>query len=62
MKKPSPTSDSPALFLERFKRFLAIDDKPACKRTTSEKYEQNWIVKDTLRRIEVATKTLGELP
>ena len=62
MKEPSLTIDSRALFLERFKRFLAIDDKPAYERTTSEKYDQTWIVEDTLRRIEVATKTLGELP
>lgn len=62
MKEPSRTTDSGALFLERFKRFLAIDDKPACKRTTSEESEQTWIVEDTLRRIKVATKTLGELP
>lgn len=48
--------------MERFKRFLAIDDKPAYKRTTSDKYEQTWIVEDTLRRIKVATKALGELP
>ena len=62
MKEPSLTTDSRALFLERFKQFLAIDDKPACERTTSEKYEQTWILEDTLRRIKVATKTLGELP
>ncbi len=62
MKEPSPTTDPRALFLERFKRFLAIDDKPAHKRTTSEEYEQTRIAEDTLRRIKVATKTLGELP
>ncbi len=62
MKEPSPTTDSRALFLERFKRFLAIDDKPAYKRTANENYEQTRIVEDTLRRIEVATQTLGELP
>ncbi len=56
MKEPSPTTDSRALFLERFKRFLAIDDKPASKRTASEKYDQTWLVEDTLRRIEVATE------
>ena len=62
MKEPFPTADPPALFLERFKRFLAIDEKPAYKRTTSEKYEQTWIVEDTLRRIKVARNTLGDLP
>lgn len=62
MKEPISTTDSRALYLERFKRFVAIDDKPAYKRTTSDKYEQTWIVEDTLRRIKVATKALGELP
>ena len=62
MKEPSPTTDSPALFLERFERFLAIDEKPACKRTDTDKYDQTWLVTDTLRRIEEATETLGELP
>ncbi len=59
MKEPGPTTDSRALFLERFKRFLAIDEKPAHKRTANENYEQTRIVEDTLRRIEVATETLG---
>ncbi len=62
MKEPGPTTDSRALFLERFKRFVAIDDKPSYKRTTSDKHEQTWIVEDTLRRIKVATKALEELP
>ncbi len=62
MKEPSPATDSRALFLKRFRRFLAIDDKPAHKRTANENYEQTRFVEDTLRRIEVATETLGELP
>ena len=62
MKEPSPTTDSRALFLERFERFMAIDEKPAYKRTDTDKYDQTWLLEDTLRRIEVATETLGEPP